>query len=85
MSKLEKLIEKLLRSGSVITFKELEYILVKLGYSKKKTGQSAGSRRAYVDKKTKHIFRLHKPHSGDELKRYAKVAIIWELQRIGKL
>lgn len=85
MSKLEKSIEKLLRIGSVITFKELEYILKKLGYIEKKTGKTSGSRRAYINREINHIIRLHKPHPDNELKDYVKKAVISELQRIGKL
>ena len=83
MSKLEKIIAKLLNPGSVITFQELEYLLGKLGYREKKTGKTAGSRKAYVHTETKHIIRIHKPHPGNELKRYVKQYILEELRKNG--
>lgn len=80
MGKLEKLIEKLLIPGSTITFQELEFILRKLGYTEKKTSKTSGSRKAYVNIEIKHIIRIHKPHPGNELKKYVKNYIITELQ-----
>jgi hypothetical protein len=81
MSKLDKIIAKLLNPGSTITFQELEYLLKKLGYTEKKTGKTSGSRKAYVNYKSKHIIRIHKPHPGNELKKYAKLYIVNELKR----
>ena len=80
MGKLEKLIEKLLNPGSIITFQELEFILRKLGYTEKKTGKTSGSRKAYVNIEIKHIIRIHKPHPGNELKKYVKNYIVTELR-----
>ena len=80
MSKIEKLIEKLLNPGSTITFQELEFILSKFNYSEKKTGKTSGSRKAYINLVSKHIIRLHKPHPGNELKKYVKRYIINELK-----
>jgi hypothetical protein len=81
MGKLEKLIQKLLNPNSTFTFQELEYLLGKLGYLEKKTGKTSGSRKAYIKLKTKHIIRIHKPHPGNELKRYVKKYIITELKK----
>jgi hypothetical protein len=81
MGKLEKLIQKLLNPNSTFTFQELEYLLGKLGYLEKKTGKTSGSRKAYIKLKTKHIIRIHKPHPGNELKRYVKKYIIAELKK----
>ena len=81
MSKYEKFIEKLLSRNSIITFIELEYLLGKLGYIEKKTGKTSGSRKAYVNSNIKHIIRIHKPHPGNELKKYQKVYIIAELKK----
>jgi len=81
VGKLEKLIQKLLNPNSTFTFQELEYLLGKLGYLEKKTGKTSGSRKAYIKLKTKHIIRIHKPHPGNELKRYVKKYIIAELKK----
>lgn len=81
MSKLEKLIRKLLNPSSIITFQELEYLLKKHGYKEKKTGKTSGSRKAYINPQTRHIIRLHKPHPGNELKKYVKNFVIAELKK----
>jgi hypothetical protein len=83
MSKLEKLIQKLLNPNSTFTFQELEYLLGKFGYIEKKTGKTSGSRKAYIKPKTKHIIRIHKPHPGNEIKRYVKKYINAELKKEG--
>jgi hypothetical protein len=82
MSKLNKLIIKLLDRNSIITYQELKYMLGKLGYVENNKGKTSGSRVAYSHPKTKHIIRLHKPHPGNELKDYIKKAIIQELRNI---
>lgn len=80
MGKFEKLVAKLLNTTSTITFQELEYLLGKLGYIEKKTGKTSGSRKAYINHDTKHIIRIHKPHPGNELKRYVKDYIVKEFK-----
>lgn len=81
MSKLQKVTDKLLNLKQVFTFQELEYLLGKFGYKEKKTGKTSGSRKAYIHETTKHIIRLHKPHPGNELKRYIRIYIISELKK----
>ena len=83
MSKLQKTIDKLLNLQHVFTFKELEYLLGKLGYTEKKTGKTSGSRKAYINKTLLHIIRIHKPHPGNEIKRYVKTYLITELKKQG--
>ena len=83
MSKLQKTIDKLLDLQKSFTFKELEYLLGKLGYSEKKTGKTSGSRKAYINSETLHIIRIHKPHPGNEIKRYVKTYLISELKKQG--
>ena len=83
MSKLHKTIDKLLNLQQVFTFKELEYLLGKFGYVEKKTGKTSGSRKAYINKVSLHIIRIHKPHPGNELKRYVKTYLIIELKKQG--
>ena len=81
MSKLQKAIDKLLNLEQVFTFKELDYLLGKFEYSEKKTGKTSGSRKAYINKTSLHIIRVHKPHPGNELKRYVRVYLITELKK----
>ena len=76
-----KILEKLLDPRTTLTFQELEYVLGKLGYIERKTGKTSGSRRAYINQRTKHIIRIHKPHPGNEIKKYVKNYIISELKR----
>ena len=80
MSKYNKFLNKFLDANSVITFQELEYLLGRLGYIEKKTGKTSGSRKAYLNSKINHIIRIHKPHPGNEIKKYVKNAIIIELK-----
>ncbi|MEP7267276.1 MAG: type II toxin-antitoxin system HicA family toxin [Saprospiraceae bacterium] len=80
MSKLEKAIYNLLNPSSTVTFQELEYILGKFGYHEKKTGKTAGSRKAFLNDETMHIIRLHEPHPQNEVKEYVKKYIIEELK-----
>ena len=80
MSKLNKLISKLLDRKSIITYQELKYLLGKLGYEQSNKGKTSGSRVAYFHPTTKHIIRLHKPHPGNELKDYVKKAVVQELR-----
>ena len=81
MGKLDKIIAKFLNPGAIITFQELEYLLGKLGYLEKKTGKTSGSRKAYIHSVNKHVFRIHKPHPGNELKKYVKLYIVNELKK----
>ncbi|MBW6461056.1 MAG: type II toxin-antitoxin system HicA family toxin [Bacteroidales bacterium] len=62
------------------TYAELESLLKILEYEEIKTGKTAGSRKAFINRKTKHILRLHKPHPGNELKVYQIDYIIQELE-----
>ena len=80
MSHLEKLLAKLLNPNSIITYKQIKSLLVKLGYKEFTKGKTSGSRVAYINEESKHIIRLHKPHPGNELKAYVKKAIIKELK-----
>ncbi|MEM8898365.1 MAG: type II toxin-antitoxin system HicA family toxin [Bacteroidota bacterium] len=83
MSKIEKLILKLLSHKSSFTYNELRTLLTKLGYEEKRLGKTSGSRVAYVHSNTKHIIRLHKPHPGNELKRYQIKYLVDELKKQG--
>ena len=49
--------------------------------TEKKTDKTSGSRKAYINKTSLHIIRIHKPHPGNELKRYVKAYLITELKK----
>ncbi len=53
-----------------ITYRELQTLLKNYGYEEQNKGKSSGSRVAFVNSKTEHIIRLHKPHPEKELKKY---------------
>jgi hypothetical protein len=50
------------------------------GYEETQSGKTSGYRVAFIDGKTNHITRLHKPHPGNELKQYQLELLIEELQ-----
>jgi len=85
MSRIEKLIQKLLSRTKDFTYDDLVKILSSFGYEEIKKGKTSGSRRAFVKMSTKHIIRLHKPHPGIILKMYQIDNIISELKKEGLL
>ena len=70
MSKRDKLIERLLDRPSDFTYDEAGTLLSRLGYREDNRGHTSGSRVAFVNIKTNHIIRLHKPHPTNILKMY---------------
>ena len=70
MSNTSKLLEKLLEQPKTFKFKDLKSVLISIGFEEVKTGKTSGSRVAFYHKKTSQVLRLHKPHPGDELKKY---------------
>jgi len=69
MSKLEKLIDKLLARPSDFTWSELLTLLKGLGYKQLKIGKTGGSRARFIHIDYPTII-MHRPHPGRELKRY---------------
>ncbi|HEY9053477.1 MAG TPA: type II toxin-antitoxin system HicA family toxin [Rectinemataceae bacterium] len=61
-------------------FEELERVLLQLGYAEDTRGKTSGSRVAFIHRQDKHIIRLHKPHPGNELKRYQLDQVVAELK-----
>jgi len=70
MSKEDKLLERFLSRPKDFTYNETKKLLKGLGYKESNQGKTSGSRVAFVHLESKHIIRLHKPHPGNELKRY---------------
>lgn len=83
MTKLDKLKARLLQKPNDFTFQELETLLIGLGYEEKKTGKTAGSRKAYIHPLTKSIIRLHKPYPSPILKKYVILDVIQILTNEG--
>ena len=81
MSKKEKLVHKLLSRPKDFSYNELKSLLNSLGYSESNKGKTSGSRVAFVNYKSSHIIRLHKPHPKNILKTYQVDLVIEELKK----
>jgi len=83
MTKISKILQKI--SGKPKTFKynELRTLLINLGYDEIVEGKTSGSRVAFYNIKKDHLIRLHKPHPGNELKKYQIDLIYEELKSQG--
>lgn len=77
MTRQEKLLRKLLDMNAVLTWSELVTILRGLGYQ---VQQGPGSRVKFVHEDPLMLISLHKPHPGNELKRYARLQVIEKLK-----
>jgi hypothetical protein len=82
MSKIEKLKQKFLAKSKNFTYNELRMMLNGFGYRELKTGTTSGSRVAFINDKTQHVIRLHKPHPGNTLKRYQLDFVKEELKSV---
>lgn len=80
MSKRKKLIEKLKNFYATFTWDELVNLLNALGYEKL---EGSGSRAKFVKGNT--CIDLHKPHPGNELKRYVKKLVLAHLRQRGEI
>jgi len=83
VGKVEKLLRRFLSKPKDFTYDEMINLLRSFGYEEAKTGKTSGSRVAFINHKTKHIIRLHKPHPKPELKQYQLKDIEDELRRTG--
>ncbi|MDQ6758082.1 MAG: type II toxin-antitoxin system HicA family toxin [Bacteroidota bacterium] len=81
MSKKEKLLTRLLLRPKDFSYAELKSLLNGLSYEEFHKGKTSGSRVAFVNNKTNHIIRLHKPHPKNILKSYQVDLIIEELKK----
>ncbi|MGV8139808.1 MAG: type II toxin-antitoxin system HicA family toxin [Mangrovibacterium sp.] len=78
MSKLEKLIIRLISLPKDFTCQELKTVLLAFGYAEM---ERSGSRICF--KKETHKIKLHKPHPGNFMKRYQLDLVIEELKKQG--
>lgn len=85
MSKSEKLLKKLLADPTPVTFtyQELVKLLSSFGYMSSERG--SGSRVCFYHPKTKAVYYMHKPHPGNELKKYQVVQIIEFIREQGDI
>lgn len=84
MSRLEKLIQRLLSIPKDFTWEELTKLLAQFGYFELKKGKTGGSRRKFADLKN-NIIILHKPHPGNIVKAYVLHQIIAHLKEKGHI
>lgn len=85
MSKIEKLIQKLLSNPKNFTFDELSKILTYFGFKISNKGKTSGSRVKFIHKDKNIVIILHKPHPKPILKGYAIKQIIEELKKYNLL
>ena len=82
MGKKEKLIQRLKSKPTDFTFDEAETLLGYLSYSRSNKGKTSGSRVIFSSENHAAIL-LHKPHPGNELKKYQVQQLIETLQQEG--
>jgi hypothetical protein len=85
MSRADKLVKRLLGNPKDFTFSELTTLLTGLGYQLSNSGSTSGSAVRFINSKTGHIIRLHRPHPSPVLKQYVVKFIINELKQEGYL
>ena len=76
----EKLLERFLGHPKDFTYDELNRLSKKLGYEEITKGKTSGLRVTFIDKKIKHVIRVHKPHPSNIVKEYVVKMVIRELQ-----
>ena len=84
MSRVEKLLDRLLSNPKDFTWDELVNLLAHFGYYEHNKDKTGGSRRKFVDE-NKNIISLHKPHPGNILKTYTIKEIIDHLKENKKI
>jgi hypothetical protein len=70
MSRQDKLLRRFLTRPADFRFDEMSRLLKGFGYEEIKSGKTAGSRVAFINKPSGHIIRLHRPHPGNTMKKY---------------
>ena len=84
MSKIEKLLEKLLNNPKDLEWRELVKILAYYGYEIKYQGITSGSRRCFENKDGVKIY-FHEPHPSNIVKSYVIKQTIEFLKKEGLL
>lgn len=84
MSKKDKLLKELLTKPNDFTFEKLSTLLSSFGYALDNKGKTSGSRVTFI-RDNGHMISLHKPHPGNELKKYVIDIIIKSLKENGDI
>ena len=69
MGKIEKLKQDLKARPKTYNWQDVVQVLESVGYRQNKSGKTSGSRVRFVHSKAAPLV-LHKPHPGNEMKRY---------------
>jgi hypothetical protein len=85
MSRREKLLQRFLLKPADFRFDEMSKLLRGFGYKEIRSGKTAGSRVAFINKISGHIIRMHRPHPGKILKRYQLELVEEALRAEGKI
>ncbi len=83
VTRIDKLLARLLARPEDFSYDELRHLLFRYGYEEVRPGKTSGSRVGFVNRRTKHIIHLHRPHPGPHVKLYQIEMIIDELKEIG--
>lgn len=83
MSRQTKLLRRFLSRPKDFAFNELITLLRGFGYEQMKSGKTAGSRIAFLNERSKHIIRLHRPHPQNTLKAYQILELEKDLKSKG--
>ncbi len=83
MSQFDKLLERFSKLPKDFLYDELRTLLSGLGYREYNKGKTSGSRVAFINDITHHIIRLHTPHPGNIIKKYALEQTYEELKNQG--
>ncbi len=81
MSRIDKLINKLLSNPKDFTFDELAKILSHYGFEMSNKGKTSGSRVKFLHREKNIPIIIHKPHPAPTLKNYAVKQVIMELKK----
>jgi len=85
MSKQEKLLARFKSIPADFTFEELTTLLQALGYIRVSGGKTGGSRVEFRDTDSGAPIKLHKPHPGNIVKKYALEQLKEYLEGWGKI
>lgn len=80
MTKQDKLLNRFLSKPCDFTYNEMIKLLKGFGYQEVRSGQTSGSRVAFINTAKHHIIRMHKPHPKNILKKYQLDLIEEELK-----
>ena len=85
MSKIEKLVAKLLANPLPVSFTYQELVRLMAFFGHEVKAKASGSRVRFTHPETKSVCAMHRPHPGNELKKYQILQVIEFLKEQGDL